>query len=72
MALWNDFLWSLVISSSTDIRTLSSALTLFSSASGVDHAGLMAGATISLPPLAVAFLPAQRFSTEGIAATGIK
>jgi multiple sugar transport system permease protein len=32
----------------------------------------MAGAAISLAPLAVAFLLAQRFFTEGIAATGIK
>ena len=72
MALWNDFLWPLVISSSTDMRTLPSALTLFSSSSGVDHAALMAGAAISLAPLAVAFLLAQRFFTEGIAATGIK
>lgn len=72
MALWNDFLWPLVISSSTDMRTLPSALTLFSSQSGVDHAALMAGAAISLAPLAIAFLLAQRFFTEGIAATGIK
>ncbi|WP_194891848.1 carbohydrate ABC transporter permease [Catenulispora pinisilvae] len=72
MALWNDFLWPLVISSSTDMRTLPSALTLFSSQGGVDHAALMAGAAISLAPLAIAFLLAQRFFTEGIAATGIK
>lgn len=72
MALWNDFLWPLVISSSTDMRTLPSALTLFSSSSGVDHAALMAGAAISLAPLAIAFLLAQRFFTEGIASTGIK
>ena len=72
MALWNDFLWPLVITSDTDMRTLPSALTLFSSQSGVDHAALMAGAAISLAPLAIAFLLAQRFFTEGIAATGIK
>lgn len=72
MALWNDLLWPLVISSSTDMRTLPSALTLFSSQSGVDHAALMAGAAISLAPLAIAFLLAQRFFAEGIATTGLK
>jgi multiple sugar transport system permease protein len=72
MALWNDFLWPLVITSSIDMRTLPSALTLFSSQSGIDHAALMAGAAISLAPLAIAFLAAQRFFTEGIATTGIK
>lgn len=72
MTLWNDFLWPLVITSSDQMRTLPSALTLFSSQSGVDHAALMAGASISLAPLALAFLLAQRFFTEGIATTGIK
>lgn len=72
MALWNDFLWPLVISSTTDMRTLPAALTLFSSQSGIDHAALMAGAAISLSPLAIAFLLAQRFFTEGIATTGFK
>jgi multiple sugar transport system permease protein len=41
--LWNDFLWPLVIISDISVRTLPSALTLFSSESGVDHAGLMTG-----------------------------
>ncbi|GAA2344628.1 carbohydrate ABC transporter permease [Dactylosporangium salmoneum] len=72
MALWNDFLWPLVVSSTLDMRTLPSALTLFSSQSGVDHAALMAGAAISLAPLAVAFLLAQRFFVQGIATTGLK
>ncbi|WP_432981242.1 carbohydrate ABC transporter permease [Dactylosporangium sp. CA-233914] len=72
MALWNDFLWPLVVSSTLDMRTLPSALTLFASQSGVDHAALMAGAAISLAPLAVAFLFAQRFFVQGIATTGLK
>ena len=32
----------------------------------------MAGATISLAPLAIAFLFAQRYFVQGIATTGIK
>lgn len=71
-ALWNDFLWPLVISNDTKFQTLPAALTLFSSQSGIDHAALMAGAAISLTPLAVAFLLLQRFFVEGVANTGIK
>ena len=71
-ALWNDFLWPLVVTSDISKRTLPAALTLFSSQSGVDHAALMAGAAISLAPLAVAFILAQRFFVQGVAATGIK
>lgn len=72
MALWNDFLWPLVVTSDIKMRTLPSALTLFSSQAGVDHAALMAGAAISLSPLALAFLLAQRFFVQGVATTGIK
>jgi multiple sugar transport system permease protein len=71
-ALWNDFLWPLVISNQTRMQTLPAALTLFSSQSGVDHAALMAGAAISLTPLAIAFLLLQRYFVQGVATTGIK
>ncbi len=71
-ALWNDFLWPLVVSSLTDMQTLPAALTLFSSQSGVDHAALMAGAAISLTPLAIAFLLLQRFFVQGVATSGLK
>ena len=71
-ALWNDFLWPLVVSSLTNMQTLPAALTLFSSQSGVDHAALMAGAAISLTPLAIAFLCLQRFFVQGVANTGLK
>ncbi|MEU6853245.1 carbohydrate ABC transporter permease [Actinacidiphila alni] len=71
-ALWNDFLWPLVVTNNIDMQTLPAALTLFSSQSGVDHAALMAGAAISLSPLAIAFLVLQRFFVQGVATTGIK
>jgi len=69
---WNDFLWPLVITSSIDMRTLPAGLTLFGGQFVVEYAVLMAGATISLAPLAIAFLFAQRYFVQGIATTGIK
>lgn len=69
---WNDFLWPLVITSSIEMRTLPAGLTLFSGQFVVEHAVLMAGATLSLLPLAIAFLFAQRYFVQGIATTGIK
>jgi multiple sugar transport system permease protein len=69
---WNDFLWPLVITSSTDMRTLPAGLALFSGQFVIEHAVLMAGATLSLLPLAIAFLFAQRYFVQGIATTGIK
>lgn len=69
---WNDFLWPLVITSSIDMRTLPAGLALFSGQFVIEHAVLMAGATLSLLPLAIAFLLAQRYFVQGIATTGIK
>jgi multiple sugar transport system permease protein len=69
---WNDFLWPLVITSSSHARTLPAGLTLFAGQFVIEHAVLMAGATISLLPLALAFLFAQKYFVRGIATTGFK
>ncbi len=69
---WNDFLWPLVVTSNTDMRTIPAGLTLFGGQYVVDYAVLMAGATISLLPLAIAFFLAQRYFVQGIATTGLK
>ena len=72
MALWNDLLWPLVVTSSPEMRTLPAGLTLFGGQHVTDHAVLLAGATISLLPLAIAFFLAQRFFVAGIATSGLK
>jgi multiple sugar transport system permease protein len=69
---WNDFLWPLVIATSTSHENLPAGLTLFSGQYVIQHGVLMAGAVITLLPLAVAFLLAQRYFVRGIATTGIK
>jgi multiple sugar transport system permease protein len=70
--LWNDLLWPLVMTSTSDMRTLPAGLTLFGGQHVTDHAVLLAGATISLLPLAVAFALAQKYFVQGVATTGIK
>lgn len=72
MALWNDLLWPLVMTSSTEMRTLPAGLTLFGGQHITDHAVLLAGATISLLPLAIAFALAQKYFVRSVATTGIK
>jgi multiple sugar transport system permease protein len=69
---WNDFLWPLVISTDVSHRTLPSGLTLFSGQFVIEHGVLMAGATISLLPLALAFFLAQRYFVSGVTTTGLK
>lgn len=72
MNLWNDLLWPLIVTSSTDMRTLPAALTLFGGQYVTEYSTLLAGATISLLPLALAFFVAQKYFVAGVATTGLK
>lgn len=69
---WNDFLWPLVIATGTSHENLPAGLTLFSGQYVIEHGILMAGAVISLLPLAVAFVLAQRYFVRGISTTGLR
>jgi multiple sugar transport system permease protein len=69
---WNDLMWPLVITSSTEMRTVPSGLALFMGNFVIEHAVLMAGATIGLLPLAVAFLFGQRYFVRGVVMSGLK
>lgn len=72
MALWNDLLWPLVVSTSNDMLTLPAGLTLFGGAHVTDHAVLLAGAVISLLPIALGFFFAQKYFVAGVATSGLK
>lgn len=69
---WNDFLWPLLITSSTQMRTLPTGLALFVGQHVVEYGVVMAGSVLTLLPLLIAFLFAQRHFIQGIAMTGIK
>lgn len=69
---WNDFLWPLLIVSATDMETLPAGLALFVGQHVVEYAVVMAGATLALSPLFIAFLFAQKYFVRGIALTGLK
>jgi multiple sugar transport system permease protein len=69
---WNDFLWPLLITNGTAMRTLPAGLALFMGQHVVEYAVLTAGATLALGPLFIAFLFAQKYFVQGIAMTGLK
>lgn len=72
MNLWNDLLWPLVITSDQHMLTLPAGLTLFGGQHITDHAVLLAGATISIIPLAIGFIFAQRYFVAGLTTSGLK
>ncbi|GAA2055482.1 carbohydrate ABC transporter permease [Leifsonia soli] len=70
---WNDLLWPLVFTTSPDMGTITSGLTLLTGPSGIIPYGtMMAGSLIAVLPLAVMFLIMQRRFIESVATTGLK
>ncbi|HML20226.1 MAG TPA: carbohydrate ABC transporter permease [Aggregatilinea sp.] len=69
---WNDFLWPMLITKTTEMRTLPAGLALFMGEHVIDNALLMAGATLALLPLFIAFLFAQKYFVQSIVMTGLK
>ncbi|GAA3315957.1 carbohydrate ABC transporter permease [Arthrobacter ramosus] len=70
---WNDLLWPLVFTTTPDMGTITSGLTLLTGPSGIIPYGtMMAGCLIAVLPLAVMFLIMQRRFIESVATTGLK
>jgi multiple sugar transport system permease protein len=69
---WNNFLWPLLVLTSTPLMTLPVGLATVSSAYGIQYASIMASAVLGALPLLVVFLLFQRRIVEGIAGTGLK
>lgn len=70
---WNDLLWPLVFTTSRDMGTITSGLTLLTGPGGiVPHGVMMAGSLVAIVPLVAIFLIVQRRFIESIASTGLK
>ncbi|KQV17165.1 MULTISPECIES: carbohydrate ABC transporter permease [unclassified Kitasatospora] len=69
---WNAFLWPLVIGQDPSSWTAQIALSTFLTAQSVNLPGLFAGAVVTIVPLAVMFLVAQRHIVQGITMSGLK
>jgi multiple sugar transport system permease protein len=72
MGSWNDFLWPLIVTNDTNMRTLPPGLTMFQSQYFTYYGKLTAGAVVSAVPVLVLFLFAQRYFVKGISLTGLK
>src|SRR5215472_2969958 len=68
---WNNFFWPLIAISSTAASTVPLGLATFQGAHSTDWPLLMAGNVMSLAPMMVVFLIAQRYFVRSVAATGL-
>lgn len=72
-AKWNDYLWPLIVTTTDQMRTLTTGIARLQDAEGNQQFGvLMAGALFVVVPVIIVFLFAQRFVVEGIAAGAVK
>lgn len=72
LASWNEFLWSLTVTRSTDMRVLSVGIALFQGQYFTNNAILLAAANMATLPLLLAFLFFQKQLVEGITMSGLK
>ncbi len=69
---WNDFLWPLIVLSSTDNFTLQLALNSFQGELNTQWGNLLAMTMLVLLPIALVFVFLQKYIATGIASTGGK
>lgn len=69
---WNDFLWPLVVLTSDDLYTLPVAVANLTGEHALDVELTMAGAVVTIAPIAVLFLALQRYYVAGILGGGVK
>ena len=69
---WNDLLWPMLITSSTEMRTLANGLALFVGQNTIEYGAAFAGAFISLIPMFVLYIFGQKYFVEGMASSGLK
>jgi sn-glycerol 3-phosphate transport system permease protein len=70
---WNDYLWPLIVTNSTEMRTLSVGIALlFAKETGTQWGLVMAGTLFVVLPVLILFLVLQRHIVEGIAAGAVK
>ncbi|THF72880.1 carbohydrate ABC transporter permease [Cohnella fermenti] len=69
---WNDLLYPLMLTSSTEMRTLSAGLAMFVGQRNIEYGPTLAASLLALLPLLIVYVFAQRFFVQGVATSGMK
>lgn len=71
--VWNDFIWPLIITTTTQMRTLPIGLLYLKSQEGYnDWGAIMAGTVMVAAPMLIVFLLAQRYIVAGFSGGAVK
>ncbi|WP_200886147.1 carbohydrate ABC transporter permease [Heyndrickxia ginsengihumi] len=69
---WNDLLYPLLLTSKTEMRTLPAGLALFTGQHISFYGPVMAGTVISMIPLLLVYIFAQKYFVQGVVMSGMK
>jgi multiple sugar transport system permease protein len=72
MRIWNDYLWQLIIISSTKLKTLPLGIAGFKQEYSARHGLLLAGAVLASIPMIIVFFMFQKYFTKGLTAGAVK
>ncbi|UUZ95257.1 carbohydrate ABC transporter permease [Paenibacillus sp. P25] len=69
---WNDLIYPLMLTSSTEMRTLSAGLAMFVGQRTIEYGPTLAASAIALLPPLLIYAAAQKYFVQGIATSGLK
>lgn len=72
VAVWNDYMWPLIMTNSDEMKTVQLALTMFKTDTTIQWNQLMAVTILVVAPLMILFLFAQKYFVQGIVTSGLK
>jgi len=72
MSNWNDLIYPLVLTSSSEMRTLPAGLAMFIGERVIEYGPTLAATVLSILPLLVSYVFAQKYFVQSVVMTGLK
>ncbi len=72
LTAWKMYLWPVIVVRSQDLKLLTMAIAELSGNASQDRGVMMAAVALSIAPILILYIEAQRWFVEGIAMTGQK
>lgn len=72
LASWNDFMWPLMVTTSTEMRTLPVVVALLSGQYNTNWGEIMTIGSITAIPITIAYICFQKYFIEGLVTAGLK
>ena len=72
MAVFNEFIWALIVLNTQEMFTVQLGLAIFRDRYTVEWGSLMAGSVVATLPILLVFFFAQKYFIQGITLSGMK